>query len=376
MPPTYNQSQINFFLSMLSNLAIGRKGTADDIEVFLAGRIDAHLLASVADIGVWTRVWGPAVFQAPLSQVADNVIYVAQSASTPPQFVVAIAGTNYNSIFDILIEDFFVATEVAWAYGTPPPATSPKISTGTWTGLTILQFIAPGPGIPGANQQLTSFLAAAATQPIEVITVGHSLGGALAPALALWLLDTQASWDPQGRATIACEPSAGPTSGNADFAAYYGSRLGSRTTRIYNSLDIVPRAWHASDLASLPALYEPDIEPDIVVYALAGAAAAAAAPAAKTAGGDYTQINTSTPALPGTIDTSLINPKSYAFENFLVQAGQQHINEYFTLMGVTISTEAMAAVTQAMGAPAALKAAPRLRAQLVRRRAIPAEAGS
>jgi hypothetical protein len=369
MPPTYNQSQINFLLSMLSNLAITQKGTADELEVILAGKIDAHLQASVADIGVWTRAWGPAVFQAPLSQVADNVMYVAQSASAPPQFVVAIAGTNYNSIFDILIEDFFVATQVAWTYGTPPAGTSPKISTGTWTGLTLLQVMTPGPGMPGANQRLADFLAGVATQPADVTTAGHSLGGALAPALALWLLDTRATWDPQTRATISCEPSAGPTSGNADFAAYYDLMLGSRTTRIVNSLDMVPHAWNAADLASLPALYEPDIEPDIVVYALAAAAAAA------SSGGDYTQIAPSTPPLTGTIDTSLINPKSYAFENFLVQAGEQHINAYFTLMGVTIGTEAMAALTQAMGAPAAVKAAPRLRAQLVRRQAIPAEAG-
>jgi Lipase (class 3) len=368
MVPAYNQSQTNFFLSMLSNLAITQKGTADAIEAFLAGRIDAHLQASVADIGVWTRVWGPAVFQAPLSQVADNVMYVAQSATTPPQYVVAIAGTNYNSIFDVLIEDFFVGSQVTWAYGHPPAGTSPKISAGTYTGLTLLQFMTPGPGMPGAPQKVADFLASVATQPIDVITTGHSLGGALAPTLALWLLNTQATWDPQGRATIYCEPSAGPTSGNADFANYYDQALGSHTTRIVNSLDMVPHAWNAADLASLPALYEPDIEPDLVVYGLAAAAAAA------SSGGDYTQIDPSTPPLTGTVDTSLINPNSYAFENFLVQAGDQHINEYFTLLGVTISTDAMAAVTQAMGSPAAVAAAPRLRAQLVRRQVIPAEA--
>jgi Lipase (class 3) len=370
MTPAYTPSQTNFFLSMLSNLAITQKGTADAIEALLAGRIDAHLQASVADIGVWTRVWGPAVFQAPLSDVADNVMYVAQSAATPPQYVVAIAGTNYNSIFDVLIEDFFVGSQVAWAYGHPPAGNSPKISAGTYTGLTLLQFMTPGSGMPGATQKVADFLATVTTQPIDVITTGHSLGGALAPALALWLLNTQTAWDPQGRATIYCEPSAGPTSGNADFAIYYDQALGSRTTRIVNSLDMVPHAWNGADLASLPGLYEPDIEPDLVVFGLAAAAAAA------SSAGDYTQINTSTPPLAGTIDTSLINPSSYAFENFLVQAGQQHINEYLTLMGISISAEAMTAVTQAMGSPAAVSAAPRLRAQLVRRRAIPAEAGS
>ena len=218
--------------------------------------------------------------------------------------MVAIAGTNYNSIFDVLIEDFFVGSQVAWAYGHPPAGTTPKISAGTFTGLTLLQFMTPGPGMPGANQPLRGVpRPPRATRPIDVITTGHSLGGALAPALALWLLDTQTAWDPQGRATIYCEPSAGPTSGNDDFATYYELMLGLRTTRIVNSLDMVPHAWNAADLiVACRRCTSRDIEPDLVVYALAAAAAVA------SSGGDYTQINGSTPPLTGTIDTSLINP--------------------------------------------------------------------
>jgi hypothetical protein len=293
---------------------------------------------------------------------------VAQSDATPPQFVVAIAGTNYNSVFDVLIEDVFVGAQVRWETGTPPAGSAPKISAGTFAGLTILQFLTPGPGMPGANQLLVPFLTSVATAPITVITSGHSLGGALSPALALWLHDTRAGWDPKGNATIFCEPTAGPTAGNADFAAYYGQALGSRTGRIVNSLDIVPHAWDDNGLAQLPDLYEPDIDPDLAIQALVAAARVAAS------GGHYAQIDVTTPPLSGSMNTAIINPQSYAFENYLVQAGYQHIDEYFTLTGVTIDTEAMAVIREGMGVPAAARASVRLRATLVRRQAIPAGA--
>src|SRR5262249_6813246 len=149
--------------------------------------------------------------QAPRSSVADNVMYVAKNTATPPQYVVAIAGTNYNSVWDVLIEDFLVSVQTPWIYGNPAASSAPSISAGTFIGLSILQVLTPGAPMPGANQTLTTFLSGPSGQPIDVITTGHSLGGALSPVLALFLADTRALWDPAGRATIACEPTAGPT---------------------------------------------------------------------------------------------------------------------------------------------------------------------
>jgi hypothetical protein len=360
----YTQQQTVFVLSMFSNLAITQKGTVDELEEYLARRIDVHLQASAPDIGVWTRVWGPAVFQAPLSNVTDNVMYVARSSTTPPQYVVALAGTNYNSAFDVLIEDLFVSKQVAWGYGNPPDGAA--ISAGTFTGLTMLQFLIPGPTLPGATQTLTEFLGTVVTQQAQIITAGHSLGGALSPALALWLLNTQAEWDPQGRATLFCQPSAGPTPGNAPFAQYYDQLLGSRTNRLWNGIDIVPHAWEESDLGALPTLYNPAIPPDAIVDALVGVAEGMAED------GAYTQLNEATKPLPGTINASLIDPSRLGIENYLIQAGYQHIDEYFTLLQVSINAEVLAAVQAGMGIPAAKRAAVRLRAQLERRGAISA----
>ena len=166
----YTQQQTRFFLSMLSNLAITQKGTVEQLEQYLADRIDAHLEASQGDIGAWTRVWGPAVFQAPKSDVTDNVMYVACNTASPPQYVVSIAGTNYNSVFDILIEDFFVAKQVPWAYGNPPAGAA--ISVGTFIGFGLLQFLKPGPGLPGANQSLAAFLAGVTSEPVQLTVAG------------------------------------------------------------------------------------------------------------------------------------------------------------------------------------------------------------
>ena len=369
MSPDYTPEQTTFFFSMLTNLAGGMEGTPEEIEQFVGGRLDVHLRASVADIGVWTRVWGPAVYQAPLSRVADNVMYVVRRAETPPRLVAAIAGTNGASAFDVLIEDLYVNNLVPWQYGHPRPGTDPRISVGTFVGLTALQCLAPGPGMPGANQRLPAFLGAALDRPMDVTITGHSLGGTLSVTLALWLLDTQAFWDPVVRATIYCQPSAGLTAGNRDFATYYDAMLGLRTMRIYNSLDTIPHYWNDADIARLPALYEPAIQPDLVVDALVAAARVAAS------GGDYAQNNRTTPPLVGAMDSRLINPAAPAFENFLAQAGYQHVQEYLTLMGVTTTPETLTALNALMGPPAAARAATRLCARLRRRQAIPREIG-
>jgi len=365
MASSYTPEQTTFYFSMLTNLAGERTGTPDELEEFVAGRLDAHLQADIDKIGVWKRVWGPAVYQAPLSNVADNAMYVVRSADDPPRIVVAIAGTNTASAFDILVEDLFVEQQVPWLWGRPPAGMNPRISAGTFIGLTVLQFLSPGPSMPGANQRLAAFLASAVGEPLSLTITGHSLGGTLSVATALWLANTQSAWDPRGLAALSCQPSAGLTAGNADFATYYDGLLGSRTTRIYNDIDTIPHYWNDADLSKLPSLYEPAIASDPVIEALAAAARAAAS------GGGYTQTNRTTPALAGTIESSIIKPGAPAFENYLAQAGYQHVQEYLTLMGISMSAEALAAVDSVAGTAAALRAAARLRATLRRRQAIP-----
>jgi hypothetical protein len=125
----------------------------------------------------------------------------------------------------------------------------------------------PGPGV-----DLRSFLAAFVEQaggaPVDVVVTGHSKAGALAQAVALWLSDTQTAdttaeraWDPRRLATVRCFSFAGPTAGDAGFAARATRVLGGGLHRIVNPLDVVPCTWSMADLTRIARLYTAPVEP-------------------------------------------------------------------------------------------------------------------
>lgn len=201
----------------------------------------------------WELVWGPAVYHFPVTELDDNMMYVVQNKTNPSEFTVVVRGTDPEAIADWLVEDFDVVDQVSWPRGSGQP----KISKGASEGLHILQQLMPADE-PG--QTLAAFLAAkaaVASPRLRVNVTGHSLGGALAPALALWLYDTRSQWDPEGKADLQVYTLAGPTAGNADFAAYYNSVLGSSTLRMWNPFDIVPLAWNHESMGKIADLYEP-----------------------------------------------------------------------------------------------------------------------
>jgi hypothetical protein len=86
----------------------------------------------------------------------------------------------------------------------------------------------------------------------RIAVTGHSKGGALTHTTALWLAETWAGAD---GVTIDCYSFAGPTCGNQDFVDHYHSKLGGRTRRIVNDLDLVPHAWHPDDLEHIASEY-------------------------------------------------------------------------------------------------------------------------
>ena len=138
------------------------------------------------------------------------------------------------------------------------------------TLLAALEQDAAARGHTTAGVGLLEFLSAAARSltSLEVMVTGHSKGGALASAAAVWLADTQGSsgvpeperWDPQRKATVHCYSFAGPTAGNAGFAAHAAAALGRRYHRIANQLDLVPRAWAAPSLLDALDLYRPAVD--------------------------------------------------------------------------------------------------------------------
>jgi len=109
------------------------------------------------------------------------------------------------------------------------------------SGWAVIRSLAtPGPNLVEFLRQHQRM----ARAPIEVAVVGHSKGGGLAPALALWLAETREEyWDPAGEAEVTCFAFAGPTAGNRAFANRLDSVLGARNRRVLNTLDVVPHAW-------------------------------------------------------------------------------------------------------------------------------------
>jgi Lipase (class 3) len=331
---TYDQTRTVFTLSMISNLGSGIQGTVAEIESKTYQAINAELSTQEPTIGRWSVIWGPAVYQAKNSDVADNVM-VAFRAGTdsaiPGQIVVGIAGTDPHSGFDWIFEDFLVVTTRPWETGNRGNL-SPRIALGTSIGLSVLQSLVPGPGLPGVGVRLPAFLRSALSSSTLLTIAGHSLGGALSPAMTLFLSDTKPIWDPSGFATLRCLPSAGPTSGDRDFATYYNGVLGQATTRLYNSLDVVPHTWQSEDLVQVPDLYSPAIPPTLQVFSLAVTALGISAAC------DYTQIDVRTPPLQGKVNTDIIDPSKSDCDNFTAQVYYQHVQAYFELLGIVSAT--------------------------------------
>lgn len=271
-------------------------------------------------------VWGPACYQAGLSMVADNTMFVARRRSDPARLYVGVAGTHPLSLFSWLFHDFDVYNLVEWPYarrtdefyrivrgedttghetGTVQPATGPAsakaattseasaqeadaldcsenewdrrlmVSQGTFRGLKTLVAMQD----PATKQPLLRFLAeqceafhrmhsSSDGARLDITVTGHSLGGALCHALALYLHDNVSVWDAHGCARLACVSFAGPTIGNRLLARYYDACLGARTRRVANMYDIVPHAWDSEYMPQMYHIYEPQIATPVALEVL------------------------------------------------------------------------------------------------------------
>jgi hypothetical protein len=191
---------------------------------------------------------------------------------------------------------------------------------------------------PGAD--LTHFLRAAiesAESDVEVVVAGHSKGGALSSTLALWLAQTQGSegvprldqWDPERKAVVGCWSYAGPTAGNAEFAALSNKILGDRCRRISNRLDMVPHAWQVRPggrkaegfyLENIPHLYGRG------VHAVKGLGALARAVSRDVRPLDYRHVGDNVTLLDGEVDVD--KPL------FVEQVAYQHMEAYLNGLGM------------------------------------------
>jgi hypothetical protein len=179
----------------------------------------------------------------------------------------------------------------------------------------------PPPPSVGGGTTLVDFLRAESRNaPLDVVVTGHSKGGALAPALALWLADTRDEWDTSGRASVGCYAYAGPTPGNGAFGKRVRSRVTGPCGRIVNSNDIVTHAWDESGIGSIAALYPPG---------LAWLAPIAAAIQKNLAANRYEHVDIAPETFAGTLLTSGGVPDSSP-----LQIVHQHMDAYLDYCGL------------------------------------------
>ena len=302
MSTKYSQQQIIFALNSIANAPSGIHGTVDELQKYAQRLIKKVFNDSdvIGLIGNWSLVWGTQVFQVPGSTVADNAMYVAQNANDSSEFVIAISGTNPISAYGWLVEDAKLIPTVPWPYNSGGSTPTGEIANGTSIGLDVLLNKLTDNGL-----NLSDFLGqqvSKSSTPLSITVTGHSLGGALSPVVALALLDTQGSstnWDPNSSASIAVQPSAGPTPGNETWSKYYTDSIGKVTDRLWNVIDMVPHAWQLSMLEKIPTLYVPSIPESSLISKLVKLAKLNSKLA-----GNMQQICPSTEPLRGTVNTS------------------------------------------------------------------------
>jgi hypothetical protein len=282
MAAPYNIVQTAFLISMTANGASDIAATQTQLQTYLTTALNGGtdpigtqfvgffpaMNPQLAG-GDWSVVWGPCVYSSTPDQAAyaANAMYVAYSASQST-YIVAIAATNPDSLYDWIAEDGdvspvymaqwpfpvpFVRTDHwPWVFD-PPPAVSAATARGVSNLLT--QMTDPVRGT------LQSFLTHAANANSTLIFGGHSLAGALAPTLAMYLYPQPAS---TGWKQVLTLPTAGASPGNTKFAALFatayppvssgvGGAYDEWNTDYANANDVVPHAWNQlSEVISEP----------------------------------------------------------------------------------------------------------------------------
>lgn len=298
-----------------------------------SGKIAECVIGSVPQLkGNWDIVWGPRVYDFPIVSkgLSNNTMMVAQSTSDPDTYVIAIAGTDPKSWSDWLFEDFWVWDTFPWIYGLPGSGDA-AISAATAVGLVTLQNLAPVAGTPGAGQRLTDFLSAAVEgkSGVDIYVTGHSLGGALAPAVACWLNDTKIVWGGEAT-TIHAYAFAGATPGNGAFARWMNSQFpGEQLVRVSNTLDLVPHAWNYETLMEIPGLYSSPYALPTALDGLVRKIATRLQPLDYQFVGQGAQIQ----PIQGAIHDVTPLPPSQ-LERFLAQVLYQHVDAYPTQLGM------------------------------------------
>lgn len=250
-------------LAITAGMSSGLEGTVGPVTATTAKRVACLLPIASALNNNWKVVWGPelilkqksgsgicgALFPPAKQPVPANTMFVAKK-NNENTYAISVAGTNPASGYDWCVEDANI-TPQAWPFGLH----GGFVNEGTNLGVNYLRNLQQ----LRAPRTLVNFLAQVGSipQPSTVYVTGHSLGGALAPTLALWLKNHRGTWDPFNRVTLKVFAFAGATPGDKVFAAYInGQFTGDSLNVINNTNDVVPHAWSITTLKQLPNIFD------------------------------------------------------------------------------------------------------------------------
>ncbi|WP_394846368.1 IPT/TIG domain-containing protein [Pendulispora brunnea] len=225
-----NTTQVMMTLAGLAATGAAERPSGETVEQQQA-RILAGINAQLANSNLstannWQAIW------VGLTQDRANLVYIAENPSNsggPTTYAVCLRGTVGGSPIDSA-EDMDVGSLLPFGpFGSGGPLGN--ISQGAMMAFTEI--------IMGTTLMatLTPLITAQSSGPTIYVT-GHSLGGALATTISLYL--AAQTWTP--KPTLQVFTFAAPTAGDGNFASSFNAQF-PQATCAWNQYDLVPNAW-------------------------------------------------------------------------------------------------------------------------------------
>lgn len=343
---TNSSAQIMMTLAQLAATAPNERPSGETLDQqqqrILAG-INSQLSNSqLPTAGQWQAVWlGLTQDRANLAYIAVNYLQNA--------FAVSLRGTQFNSLIDLL-EDLNVGSVADFTAALQPGSSFSEpilVSLGSMKAFTEITNAVYIPNRTNLLQALAVLIENAPSSPAPTLYItGHSLGGAMATMVALYL--NAQTWTNQP--AFAVYTFAAPTAGLQGFADYYDSVFPDNSWRYYNVWDLVPNAWvvqNGEGLSYVLNNFYPSVPSSgnpagvgcpaqgVAIHQLIGQFMNAPGP-----NNVYAQTNQTNGATPinnsssygaaGTYDSNFVTPST---GDFLGQVSFQH-NSYLAFLGV------------------------------------------
>jgi len=331
-----NLTQIMMTLAGLAATGATERPSGETLEAqqqrILTGINNQLANPNLATGGAWRALW------VGLTQDRGNLAYIAEGPPPmggPRAFAVCLRGTVGGSPIDTA-EDMNVGTLLPFEAG---GLSQGKISQGAMDAFTEIVM-----GTDLLDALVGATLPVSPDAGTTVYVTGHSLGGALATTVSLYLAAQSFRWGVFPPA-FQVYTFAAPTAGEGGFAKQFNVRFPDATC-VYNYYDLVPYAW-----ANLNSIYDdPTKNP---FYPGPKANPAGPGPtaslaneigqlikgiAAKTKDNQYVQPTRQSPLnFPITSFQTYPSQGYSSMEEFMIQVGYQHSNNnYLKLLGAPL----------------------------------------